>query len=116
VLRFRAGFKPNVKDPGQIMGMSDDELRVWTLSGPENSYVHKIGQTEMNMRCALRMVNAASQMAEANRDLVEATRRVVEGHHGLIRQTRYLVKATWGIVIITLISQVAVVSAELMRR
>ena len=37
----------------KIMAKSDEELRLWTLSGEQKSYVHEIGQTEMNMRCAL---------------------------------------------------------------
>jgi hypothetical protein len=114
----------------KIMVKSDDELRFWTLSGQPNSYVHQIGQTEMNMRCAMRIAKAAEEMAtangnlvqattdmaRANRLLVEATNQVVQGHHGLIRETRNLVRATWGIVLITLITQIALIVSEVLKR
>lgn len=104
------------EDPKAIMSKSDDDLRFWTLSGLDGSYVHQMGQTEMNMRCALRVATAAGEMATANRALVDATGQVVEGHHGLIRETRYLVRATWGIVAITFITQVALILSEFMRK
>ena len=85
----------------EIMNLSDDDLRKWALSGPENSYVHKIGSTEMNMRCALRIAKASSEMATAYGNLVTETKRVVEGHHGLIRMTKFLMIATWAIALTT---------------
>src|SRR6266446_6573181 len=105
-----------MKSPDEIMAMSDDDLRRWTLSGPQNSYVHEIGSTEMNMRCAVRIANAAAEMATANRNLVETTRQVVEAHHRIIRETRNLVRATWGIVLITLITQAALIYSEVTKR
>ena len=99
-------------NPMDIIKMSDEELRFWALSGDAASYNHELGQTEMNMRCALRIAVSAAEMANANRELVEATKQVVAGHHGLIQQTRYLVRATWGAVAITLISQAALILAE----
>jgi hypothetical protein len=101
---------------GKIIKMTDDELRFYALSGDVGSYVHQIGQTEMNMRCALRIAAAAEAMATANEALVEATNNVVEGHHGLIRETRYLVRATWGIVAITFVTQAALIVSELVRK
>ncbi len=105
-----------MQEPKQIIAMSDDQLREYALSGDMNSYVHQIGSTEMNMRCALRIAKASAEMATANRDLVEATKQVVEAHHGLIRETRYVVRATWGIVAITFITQVALIISEFMRK
>jgi hypothetical protein len=110
------------EDPKVIMSKSDDDLRFWTLAGSDGGYTHQMGQTEMNMRCAIRIAKAAADMASANRDLVDATRllsdttkQVVEGHHGLTRETKSLVRATWGIVLITLVTQVALIISEFLR-
>ena len=112
-----------MKTVEEIIGMKDDELRAWTLSGDAGSYDHQIGQTEMNMRCALRIAEAAQQMATVNQDLVRATtqlvsttNQVVGAHHGLIRETRGLVRATWGIVVITLATQIALIVSEFLRK
>jgi len=51
------------KHPKEMIARSDDELRVYALSGEEGSYAHEIGQTEMNMRCAMRIAQAAANMA-----------------------------------------------------
>ncbi len=95
--------------PEKILAMSDAELEWWALSGDTGSYVHEIGQTAMSMRCSLRMAEASREMAGANRDLVEST-------HNLVQQTRNLAKATWGIVLITIITQVALIVLSLIRR
>jgi hypothetical protein len=100
----------------EIMKMADDDLRRWSLSGPENSYVHVIGSVEMNMRCALRIAHAAGEMAVANRDLVETTKQVVEAHYRIIRETRNLVLATWGVVFITLVTQATLIISEFVRK
>ena len=97
------------EDPKKILAMSDDDLQFWALSGMEGSYVHEIGQTAMNMRCSVRMAEASGKMASANRDLVESTRN-------LAQQKRNLVKATWGIVLITVVTQVALIVLSLMRK
>ena len=95
--------------PEKILAMSDHDLQAWALSGLEGSYVHEIGQTAMNMRCSLRMAEASETMAGANRDLVESTRN-------LVQQTRNLVRATWGIVLITVVTQVALIVLSLMTK
>ena len=76
------------KGPKEILEMSDYDLMSWTLSGQEDSYVHKIGETAMNMRSSLRVE--------------QATRRLVD-------HTKRLVLATWGVVLITLATQVALI-------
>jgi hypothetical protein len=68
-----------------------------------------------NKRCALLAAKAAENMAEANHNFVETAKQVVAAHHGLIRQTRYLVFSTWGIVALTLISQAALILAEFIK-
>jgi hypothetical protein len=99
-------------EPEQIIRMSNDELRIWTLQGDANSNRMAWGQAEANMRCAFLISTASAEMAAANRDLVEATKKVVEAHHGLIKQTKYLVYATWGLVVITLLSQLGLIAFE----
>jgi hypothetical protein len=97
------------EDPRRIMAKSDDDLQFWALSGDVGTYVHEIGQTAMNMRCSLRMAEASKEMVAANRDLVDATRTMLVGNEGLVRQTKNLVRATWGVVVITLLTQLALI-------
>jgi len=90
------------EDPKEILEMSDYDLQRWTLSGEAGSYVHQIGQTALNMRCALRMADVTREMASANRDLVNST-------VSLVHATRKLVTATWALVLITLLTQIAMI-------
>jgi len=76
------------EDPEKILAKSDHELMVWVLSGQENSYVHRIGETAMSLRASLRM-------AEATKELASYTKRISI--------------ATWGIVIITALTQAALI-------
>jgi hypothetical protein len=112
------------------MAKSDEELREWTLSGQDGSYVHQMGQTEMNMRYALRTAEASQQMTNANREMVEAnkqmaewTKMMMEANQELVKQTKMMVTAnrelvnqpsklvwsTWGVVAITLLTQAALI-------
>ena len=99
-------------NPSQIINKTDDELRVWTLSGDAGSNAHLLGAAEMNMRVSLRVAEAAAQMATANRDLVETTKQVLQAHHEIRDKTRNLVFATWGLVVVTLL----LVLSEFIRR
>jgi len=90
------------EDPEKILEMSDRDLQLWTLSGGAGSYAHQIGQTAMNMRCVLRMADVTKEMATANRDLVNST-------VSLVHATRKLVTATWALVLITLLTQIAMI-------
>lgn len=103
------------EDPDKILAMNDADLQWWALSGMEGSYVHELGQTAMNMRCSLRMATASEKMAGANKDLVESTRNLVQQTGNLVQQTRNLVKATWGVVLITIITQVALIVLSRMK-
>ena len=94
------------------MAMTDEALTEMALDGQANSNVLVVGSAAMNIRSATRIAAAAAAMATANRDLVETTSKVVEAHHGLIRETRYLVYATWGLVAITLLAQLAIIGFE----
>ncbi len=77
-----------VQDPKVILAKSDDELMVWALSGEADSYVHRLGETAMNMRSAIKMVEASKELAA---------------------HTRILAISTWGIVVITLLTQLALI-------
>jgi len=104
------------EDPRKIMEMSDDELRFWTLSGNAGTYVFEMGQTEMHMRCSLRMVEASKETAAANRELVQATNSLIGANRGLVEQTKNLVKATWGVVTITFLTQIALIYLTVTRK
>jgi len=64
--------------------MSDDELMEYTISGEENSL--GLGQAAMQMRAAAGMQKATEELA---------------------RFTKWIACATWGVVAITLIAQIA---------
>ncbi len=83
------------KIPEEIIAMSDHQLMLWTLSGQEDSYVHRIGETAMAMRASARMAEATAGMAEATK--------------GLATHTKRLVYATSGLVIITFFTQLALI-------
>lgn len=92
--------------------MPDDQVRTKMLEGVVGSDNFLACQSELNMRFALRVAQAAQEMAVANRDLVKTTENVVKSHEGLIKETRYLVWATWGLVFITFIAQAGLIGAE----
>jgi hypothetical protein len=91
----RGGSTIMAIDPRQLLAMTDEQLQIWALSGEEGSYVHQIGETAMAMRCSLRMA--------------EASDRTTAITVGLVQQTRNLAFATSGIVLITLVTQVALI-------
>jgi hypothetical protein len=111
------------EDPKKLLGMSDDELTFWTLSGDEGSYSHQVGQTVLNMRNSLRAMEAARQTAEANvelsnemkhmakahTNLSDYTKRLAEANVEALNHTKQLAKATWAIAFITLITQAALI-------
>jgi hypothetical protein len=101
-----------MKPAKDLMAMSDEALMEMALQGEANSNILVVGSAAINMRSATRIAAAAANMATANRDLVETTKKVVEAHHGLIRETRYLVHATWGLVAMTLVCQLALIAFE----
>jgi len=76
------------EDPKVILEKSDYDLMYWTLSGADDSYVHKIGESALTMRTALKML-------EANKKLVA--------------HTRGLAISTWGVVGITFLTQAALI-------
>jgi hypothetical protein len=90
------------EDPRKILAMTDRDLQLWALSGESNSYVLELGRTAMDMRCSLRMVEASNQMTAATESLAEKTER--------------LASATWGIVIITLITQIALIALTVIHK
>ena len=94
------------EDPKIILAMTDRDLQEWALSGDVGSYVHELGQTAMNMRCALRTAEASREMANSTKDLVAST-------GALVKQTQRLVKATWGLVLITIVTQILLLLVSL---
>ncbi len=83
------------EDPEKVLAKSDHQLMVWTLSGQEDSYVHRIGETAMAMRASARMAEATAGMAKATK--------------GLATHTKRLVYATSALVIITFLTQLALI-------
>jgi hypothetical protein len=75
-------------DPKELSAMNDHDLQHWALSGGPGSYVHEIGRAAMDMRCSLRMIEASNRMVTAMRNVA---------------------LAIWGVVIITLITQIALI-------
>ena len=103
-------------DAEALMKMDDDSLRKQTLTGLAGRANFEAGVAEMNMRCASRVSKAADEMATAYRDLVNTTQQVLQAHHNIVSETRNLVRATWGIVVITVVTQAALILSELWRR
>ena len=104
------------EDPRKILAMSDDELMLWTLSGDEDTYVHKIGATVLNMRVSTRMLEANREMVKETRQWLEAnlrldatTKELANQTRSLVVVTRGIVYATWGVVLITLLTQIALI-------
>ncbi len=102
--------------PNEILAMSDQELQLWALSGDVGSYVHELGQTAMNMRCSLRMVEATNQMVQTTNQLAQASKGTTAPTGQLVQHTRNLALATWGIVVITLLTQIALIVLTVVRR
>jgi hypothetical protein len=102
------------RKPEEILAMSDEKLMEYTLSGEESS--HGLGQAAMNMRVALRMLEAnremvkqTSQWLEANIRLDATTKELADRTESLVRATKGVVWATCGVVAITVITQAALI-------
>ena len=98
----------------EIMSLSDEQLMIYTLSGEDGS--HGLGLAAMNMRSATQMVQVNRQMLDDTKKWMEANLRLDETTGELALQTRSLVNATrgiaaatWGVVIITLLTQIALI-------
>lgn len=87
-------------DPKKILAMSDEELMFWTLAGEGGSSDHMLGETALNMRVAMKTL-------EANRELTKVTQELTNQTKALVTATQAVVKATWGVVLITLLTQAA---------
>ena len=102
------------RSPKEILAMSDEQLMEYTLSGEESS--HGLGQAALTMRVALRMLEANREMVEQTRQWLEAnirldatTKELADRTQSLVRTTNGIVWATWGVVAITLVTQVALI-------
>lgn len=109
--------------PKEILAMSDEQLMEWTLSGDVGSYVHELGQTAMNMRVAQRNLDANREMVAQTRQWLEAnirldatTKELADKTQSLARATKGIAWATWGIVAITLVTQVALICFTVVRK
>lgn len=100
----------------KILAMSDDELMRWTLSAHADSHVYKIGQTVLDMRVAVKMLEANREMVEQTKERLQANIRLdattkelaTETQH-LVQATRRIAFATWGVVVITLITNAGLI-------
>jgi len=90
------------EDPQKLMTMPEDELIHYALSGQANSYAHIIGSTALQLRSLRQQTALMTSMLTANQALVEHTK-------DLSTRTNRLVLATWGVVVITFITQVALI-------
>jgi hypothetical protein len=89
-------------DPKKLLAMTDRDLQLWALSGESGSDVRELGRTAMDMRCSLRMVEASNQMTAAAESLAEKVER--------------LASAAWGIVIITLITEIVLIALTVINK
>lgn len=103
-------------DPNVIMGKSDKDLMFWVLSGEGGSSDHLLAESALKLRVAQNMLeasreqtNATKKWMEANLQLDETTKKLVSQTQSLARATRRIVWATWGVVIITLATQIALI-------
>ncbi|MGH9747650.1 MAG: hypothetical protein ACRD59_16260 [Candidatus Acidiferrales bacterium] len=110
-------------DPNAIINMTDEELTRWTLSGDAGSDTHLLGQTVLNMRVATRTLEAnrelvkhTQQWLEANLQLDATTKELANQTGSLVRTTRGIVFATWGVVLITLFTQATLIYLALRHR
>ncbi len=94
------------QDPRTIMAMSDGDLMHWTLAGDVGSYAYGMGKVALEMRLANRQAEAALESAKAAKVAADYTKE-------LASFTRNLAVATWGIVAITLLTQVALILVTL---
>jgi hypothetical protein len=90
------------KSPHELVGMSDEELMQYTLSGEADSYVHRIGETALTLRYAQRTAEAAQQQATDARAAVKATRDVA----------KYTLWVAIGTAVVALATFVTVVAAR----
>ena len=103
-------------DPKEIMAKSDEELMRWALSGEGGSSDHLLAETALKMRVGMNMLDASRELTnatkrwlETNLQLDETTRKLVNQTQALTKATRGIVWATWGVVLITLITQIALI-------
>jgi len=104
------------EDPKKLISMTDDALLEWTLSGEENSYPHRIGETVLNMRNSVRALEVAKKMEHAYSELSQQTQRLAETSaealkhsKSLAAYTKHLAISTWAVALITLVTQVVLV-------
>jgi len=103
-------------NPDEIMAKSDKELMFWVLSGEGGSSDHLLAESALKLRITMNMLeasqeqtNATKKWLEANLQLDETTKKLVSQTQSLAKATRGIVWATWGVVLITLATQIALI-------
>jgi|HubBroStandDraft_5_1064220.scaffolds.fasta_scaffold167487_2 hypothetical protein len=109
-------MNPSRKAYEEILNMSDGELWQWMLSADTGSYVHEVGKIVMNQRVAQKTLEANREMVKQTRLWLDANIQLDATTRALARATSGIVAATWGVVVITLITQVALICLEVFRR
>jgi hypothetical protein len=104
------------KDPKELMAMSDEDLVFYTLSGDVDSYAHRIGETAVTLRASLRMLEASKEQAAASQDMLASTREALRANRDLVRYTRMLAVSSWAVVVITLLTQGALICMTALSR
>lgn len=90
-----------VMQPHQFMEMSDEQLIEYTLSGQEDSYVHKLGQTALTLRYQQRACEAAEKQAADARETLKATREMAKFTLWVAIGTATVAVATFATVLIS---------------
>jgi hypothetical protein len=110
-----------MRTANEIMALSDEQLMVYTLSGEDGS--HGLGLAAMNMRAATQMLQVNREMLDHARKWMEANLRLDNTTKELARQTQFLVRATrgiawatWGVVVITFLTQIALIYLAAFRK
>jgi len=117
-------------EPHRIIAMTDDELRLYTLDGGAGSSAQVWGVAEMEMRNSLRTLEITKQQLELTREELALTKQSLAASQGSLAATQQMVTAnealskstkdlavytkslkfaTWGMVLITLATQITVI-------
>jgi hypothetical protein len=96
-------------DAKQVLNMSDEDLVRFTLSGEAGSEANIFGQTVLNMRMAKGNLEASRELVKHTQRWVEANIQLDATTQSLVRATRRIVIATWGVVLITFVTQIVLI-------
>jgi hypothetical protein len=83
------------KNPKEWLEMPLVDLMEYTLSGQEDSYAHRMGQTAVEIRTAQLELESSKEVAKYTKDLA--------------CYTKWLALSTWGVAFITLVTQISLI-------